>query len=203
MTTADRLSRYTSVPGVTAPDPQGRVLPGTEFRPLPDVTGPLRHTVGQGDRIDRLAAGYYGRPLIWWTICDANPDFLSPFELLGNDPVVTTQLPLAPNPLGAGRVPPWPELVDALHALPGVESVLVRDDVALDPQRRDGTGGRTVTVWVPRPLRAAVVRHNELTTPAELLAGTARGLGWLVGPPVRLDRLGREIVVPPVGVGRR
>lgn len=41
----------------------------------------LRHRVAPGDRLDLLAARYYGDPLAYWRIVDANPA-LTPDELL-------------------------------------------------------------------------------------------------------------------------
>jgi nucleoid-associated protein YgaU len=30
------------------------------------------HVVKQGDRLDLIAARYYGDPLLYWVVCDAN-----------------------------------------------------------------------------------------------------------------------------------
>jgi nucleoid-associated protein YgaU len=35
------------------------------------------HQVASSDRIDLLAEHYYGDPLLWWNIADANPEILS------------------------------------------------------------------------------------------------------------------------------
>jgi hypothetical protein len=190
---ADPRSRYRAVPEVLAPDPQGRVLPGKDFRRLPDTTGTYRHVVREGDRIDQLASTYYNLPLIWWNVCDANPDFLSPFDLLAADPVVTTLLPV----LSTAPAVPWAALVTPLRRLPGVESVLVQDDVVLDPVRRAGTGGRMVTVYLERPSRSLLVTHNQVSIPVEQLVEQTQALGWPTGPVARVTQVGREIVVPP------
>lgn len=34
------------------------------------------HTVGLGQRIDTIAAKYYGNDQLWWSIADANPEQL-------------------------------------------------------------------------------------------------------------------------------
>lgn len=34
------------------------------------------HRVAQGDRVDTLAARYYGDERLWWHIADANPETL-------------------------------------------------------------------------------------------------------------------------------
>jgi hypothetical protein len=192
-----KLSRYAVVPQLLAPDPQGRVLPGTDFRALPAVTGTFKHVVRQGDRLDQLSSTYYSRPLIWWNICDANPATLSPLALVGAEPVLTTVLPFAAAP----AVPGWAELVAALSALPGVLSVDVHDDVELDPAERPGMHGGTVTVHLERAVRSVSVTHNVLVTPPAQLGRAARDLGWTPGAVHQLSRVGHEIVVPPTRAG--
>lgn len=87
-----KTSRYWAVPDITVPDSQGRVLPAKDIRLLPTVTGTFQHLVSQGDRLDQLAYTYYGQPLDWWHISDANPAILSPLALLGDGPVTTIRL---------------------------------------------------------------------------------------------------------------
>ncbi len=89
-----KISRYYKVPDVAVPDAQGRVLASKDLRLLPEVTGTFRHRVQAGDRLDHLAHKYYSQPLQWWHICDANPEFLSPLALLGEEAIVTARFPL-------------------------------------------------------------------------------------------------------------
>ncbi len=43
------------------------------FLPLPDTQAVIaEHVVGQGERLDHLAARYLGDPELFWRICDAN-----------------------------------------------------------------------------------------------------------------------------------
>src|SRR5205814_1442147 len=112
-----KTSRYWAVPDITVPDSRGRVLPAKDIRLLPAVTGIFAHLVSQGDRLDRLASAYYGQPLDWWHISDANPGILSPLALLGDEPVTTIRLPVTV----ASGIPPWADLLRELRALPGVE----------------------------------------------------------------------------------
>lgn len=180
-----RGSRYRDVPGTTAADGGAAAL-----RPLPAVTGSVRHVVTAGERLDQLATAYYGQPLLWWRICDANPAFLSPLALVGADPEVTTLVPLRPT-----QPPPWQRLVADVSALPGVRAVEVVDDVVLVPQRRDVGGGGTVTLAVESPVQALKVTHNraEVTVNAVVAAVVAL---VPVGPVEELTRVGEEIVVP-------
>ena len=48
----------------------------------------MRHTVNGGDRLDLLAYKYYGDTTKWWQICDANPDWHFPLDLLDLTPLV-------------------------------------------------------------------------------------------------------------------
>jgi nucleoid-associated protein YgaU len=51
-------------------------------RIIPAAPGALEYTVAEGERLDALAARFYGEPTRYWLILDANPDTLNPFELL-------------------------------------------------------------------------------------------------------------------------
>lgn len=75
-------SRYATSDVVTPPTADGtspRVLAPRVAGPAP---GAFTHTVAEGDRLDTLAARFYGEPTRYWVILDANPEPLNPFELL-------------------------------------------------------------------------------------------------------------------------
>lgn len=192
----DRASRYRSVPDVVVPDATGRVLAAKDFRPLPDVTGDFRHTVLAGDRLDRLATTYYGQPLRYWRICDANPGFLSPLAMLDREPVVTTRFPVTPQ---AGT-PQWAALLAALAATVGVEGVSVVEESSLVEVTREIDGQR-VTVQVDRFDRAVLVIHNRVNVDQPALRDVITAAGFTAGPPVEVGQVGRQIVVPPAGNG--
>lgn len=46
-------------------------------RPIRTKDGLIEHTVKSGERLDQIAAYYYGDPSGWWRILDANPDIRS------------------------------------------------------------------------------------------------------------------------------
>jgi len=191
-------SRYRTVPGVAAPDPQGRVLVGTDVRPLPAVTATFRHVVGQTDRLDEVATRYYQRPLLWWQICDANPDVLSPLDLLAAGPVHVTAIPLT-LPDGAAGPPPWSALIQALLAVTGVSGVRVLDEVSLVSTPRT-VAGRQVAILLEQPVRAVEVTHSAATAPAADLLPAVRSAGFTPGRPDELDQAGQEILIPPLTV---
>jgi hypothetical protein len=190
-----KISRYRKVPNVTAPDAQGRLLAAKDLRLLPDVSGDFRHTVDAGDRLDQLAYKYYSQPLQWWNICDANPEFLSPLELLGKVAVVTTRFPVT-----VSTAPPWAALFRAVQAMPGVEDVQISEDIQLVPQQIT-VGGQTITVFTESFSQAVLVTHNRLNVTAATLAAGIEAAGFTVTPFTDLDQLGREITIPPKPVG--
>ncbi|MFD4631505.1 hypothetical protein ACFVYR_25750 [Streptomyces sp. NPDC058284] len=186
-----KLSRYRTVPDVVSPDARGRILAAKGVRPLPGTPGALEHTVDSGDRLDQLAASYYGQPLHYWHICDANPLFLSPLELLGQEPVTSTHFPLTT----AAKDPPWAALIAALSAVNGVRDVTVAEDVELVPQTQT-VSGQQVTVIVERFTRAVVVTYHRIDVQAQDLTALIAARGFDVGPPVDRGRLGQPIAIP-------
>lgn len=113
-----RISRYRGLPDVVVPDARGRAVESKSLRLLPDAEGALLHTVEEGDRLDHLAHRYFGQPRSWWHIVDANPEFLSPQALLGNEPETVVEIPVE----WKGATPPWSGLLRALRGTPGVEA---------------------------------------------------------------------------------
>lgn len=176
-------SRYQSVPDIAVPDARGRVVAAKGTRPLPVVTGTFTHTVSAGDRLDQLADTYYGQPLLYWHICDANPQFLSPLALVGAEPVVTARFPI----LGPPTPPPLAVLLQALAGTVGVEEVTVAEDVA-PPTRPDGPEQVTQSV---------LVTYNRVHLGATDLLDAIELAGFTPGPVAEISQLGHQIVIPP------
>jgi hypothetical protein len=88
-------SRYATVPTSSPVDAKGETLLGTNVRFTPLSVGTFQHTVLQRDRLDLLAVKYYGDPTKWWQVCDANPKFLLPTDLLDRSPIAEEVLILA------------------------------------------------------------------------------------------------------------
>lgn len=102
-----RNSRYFGLPTRSLGAPDGRVVTylSRRFVPPPERFSPLReHRVGQGDRLDNLAARYFGDPEQYWRLCDANnamrPDEL--IETLGRRLLITLPEGIPP---GSGGTP--------------------------------------------------------------------------------------------------
>jgi hypothetical protein len=178
-----RDSRYRQVPEVSRLDPSGRTLLVTDLRLRTPTEGTFQHTVDANDRLDQLAQRYYRKPRKWWRICDANPEFLSPLALLGQDVITAARLEL----VSSSASPQWWKLLAALRAQPGVE------DVRFALERRI-LGGAAAEAGV------VVVAFNRLNTTAEALAEAARAVGFPTGAAQSVRRLGKPITIPPEGI---
>jgi hypothetical protein len=167
-----KQSRYRQVPDIAVPDARGRVLAAKDIRALPDVTGTFRHRVDSGDRLDQLSYSYYGNPLQYWHICDANPQFLSPLALLDQDPVTTTRFPVTTE----AADPPWAAVLSALSATIGVEQATVEQAAG--------------------SIEALRVTYNRLTVDADALSAVIGAAGFTVGQHANIGQLGQQIVIP-------
>ena len=45
----------------------------------------IKHTWIEGDRLDNLSARYYGKPIFWWFILDANTKYMEEEEIQNGD----------------------------------------------------------------------------------------------------------------------
>ena len=52
------------------------------LRRIPSRPGALEHVVMDGERLDHLAARFYGDATRYWVLLDGNPDELNPLEQL-------------------------------------------------------------------------------------------------------------------------
>jgi hypothetical protein len=76
-------SRYYALPTATLQTTDGRTIVYLSRRlvPGPDRFQPLEeHRVSEGERLDHLAARYFGDPEQFWRFCDAN-GVINPEEL--------------------------------------------------------------------------------------------------------------------------
>ncbi len=112
-----RTSRYRKLPDDVTVDVKGRRLRSKSLRPTPRLAGKLIHTLEQGERLDHLAFKYYRRSRDWWRICDAAPEILSPWDLVGAGPRVAVRFEV----VRLGREPRWSQLLTRLRRAPGVE----------------------------------------------------------------------------------
>lgn len=195
-----KISRYYKVPDVAVPDAQGRVFASKDLRLLPAVTGTFQHVVKAGDRLDHLSHKYYSQPLQWWHICDANPEFLSPLALLGDEVIVRTRFPVMVTSDGT---PPWEALFRELYDLLGVEDVQVIEAVEIVSEEKK-IGDHTVPVFEDRYSWEVRVVYNRLNVTPETLIKRIEeieGGRFKVTAPAEIAQLGQEIVIPPKVIG--
>jgi hypothetical protein len=67
-----RGSRYENVAQEVYAAPDGRRLPYVLLRAIVDAPVQQEHAVAQRERLDHIAARYFGDPEQFWRICDAN-----------------------------------------------------------------------------------------------------------------------------------
>lgn len=75
-------SRYRRVADAAFTDGRGRVATLKSTREAAATELALIYQVREGDRLDLLAHKFFHDPRKWWLIADANPDALTPEELL-------------------------------------------------------------------------------------------------------------------------
>ncbi|MCX5001189.1 hypothetical protein OHB05_00910 [Streptomyces sp. NBC_00638] len=191
-----KQSRYHQVPDAAVSGQDGRTVVAKDLRVLPEVTGTFTHVLGDGDRLDLLASLYYGQPLHYWRICDANPAFLSPLALIGQEALVDTSYQVtAPDDAL------WARALAALSATTGVEDVTVRLDITLGHavQRLDG---EDVTVVTEHLTPVVTVTHNRATVDSGAIADAIEGAGFTVESWSVSGPAGRRIVVPVAAGGQ-
>lgn len=198
-----KTSRYKKLPGVITIDAGGRSLESKGIRLLVEAPGTFLHTVEENDRLDHLAYKYYKQSSKWWRICDANPGFMSPLELLGKEPVVISYFPVS---YAWEDKPPWHEVIKRISQTPGVldvifeeNSQLVKETVAL--------GEDQVEVNTEKFKRVLIVTHNHLNVTVEDLINVIENEDeqgnkqFQVVEPGSIARVGKQIIIPPNVVG--
>lgn len=114
-------SRYYKLESSAELDARGQVFEAKILRLLPDTPGQFQHIVEGSDRLDTLAYKYYQDPLQWWRLCDANPEFYFPTDLIGKSPQRTKRFSLQWD---QNHIP-WSSLAETLTRQPGVEKVQI------------------------------------------------------------------------------
>jgi len=193
-----RSSRYSRLPDtVDESRADGRTVTAKSLRPLPDTPATFQHTIAEGDRLDNLANRYYQQPQKWWRICDANPEILSPLDLLGRGALRTVRIPLDVAAAGESA---RADLAAGLGAEPGVERFWFEEVAEVVTRVVPGDDG-PLTVGDERRRLAVVVSYNRLVVVAARLVELASAAGLSPRQPEALGRVGKRIAVPPDVVG--
>jgi hypothetical protein len=167
-----RTSRYYGLDSLVDRDPRdpARTVVVDAARVASEPVGTFQHVLAAGDRLDQLAFRYFREPRKWWLICDANPEFLSPLDLLGRGPTATLRLTLK----GAG----WPTLTAALDSILGVESFRL----LLAPDADEGTVELT---------------YNRFVLDEKKLDDAIEATGLTMKRREPIGRVGKPVTVPP------
>lgn len=116
-----RNSRYRKLADMSSLKPGGEWISCKELRVIPPTEGQFRHTVSDNDRLDLLAYKYYGDPTKWWHICDANPEFSYPTDLIDGKPIISETYTLRPADFRSR----FEQLVKDLEDLTGVIEIII------------------------------------------------------------------------------
>ena len=163
-------SRYKDLPEISTTDAEGQTAGSKTLRWIPDTLGTFSHTVNQTDRLDLLAYKYYGEPRKWWLICDANPDFALPTDLLDRNPIAQEIVNLEP-PEGDNK---WPILIRALKELSGMREV--QADIFQSTLE---------------------VTYNQKELDREDITNVITSQGFTVKTISKKERIGQKITIPP------
>jgi hypothetical protein len=188
-------SRYRRSTVLTDTNSAGLPIEVAELRLPPPTEGSFAHVIQEGDRIDNLANKYYREPRKWWRIADANPEFATPGQLLGQAPLRTERIAL--DHPGAGPAP-WAQTLAAAAALVGVARLSREQSYRLSVEPHTVAGER-VEVVTEQIDEALLVTYNDLVLELATLIGVFTAAGFTVAGREQLSRVGQPIVIPPDG----
>ncbi len=190
-----KISRYRKLDDIVAKDHNGRELEFKSIRIIDNVEGMIEHTIEDSDRLDHLGYKYYKQSRHWWRICDANPDYQSPFELLGKTPLQICRIALH----GSEEVHPYPwnDLKSTIMAIAGVEDVLPEENISQIEAIRS-VGSQNVLVKAEKYQRTVVIYYNSHITSHTEIAEHLSASGYVIDEPAITGRTGKTLVIPRV-----
>ncbi len=190
-----KTSRYQKLPDDVTADVRGRRLRSKSLRLAPPADARFAHLLEEGERLDHLAYKYYQQPRDWWRICDANPELLSPWELIGAEPWTTVEIEVTHS----GSRPPWAPLLAALRRSPGVTGARYGNAEWPFPHVEKASGADETTTEADEATRhwLLVLDFNRLTTTLDELATVIESKGFTATAPRQVGRVGRPLSIPP------
>lgn len=190
-------SRYKKEPFEVTLDVKGRRFKSVRLRVNPDIAGTFLHMVEEGDRLDHLAYKYYRASKKWWQIADANPDFLSPRDLLGKGVMRSVRIPLTYD--DEETAPPWGDLAGLLKTLLGIDDFRFEETVHLTEDNPE-IEGEIISVAEESYERAVVIIYNSQNVVEDNLVSVVEDAGFTAGQAQNIGRIGKRIVIPPDGI---
>ncbi len=174
-----KISRYKKLDNIVTSGIRGLSIESKSLRPTPETGGDFEHTLLETDRLDHLARKYYKQPRKWWRICDADPEFMSPLALVGDDPVSTACLTVSFP--GGPENPPLYKLRKKLSETLGVKDVVFEAN--------------------PDNSTEVTVIYNRMNVKMTDLKNGAEAEGFTVDAAADVGRTGKKIVIPPRAAG--
>ncbi len=187
-------SRYRKEPSEVTLDVKGRRFKSVCLRLNPDASGRFLHTIEEGDRLDHLAYKYYRAPKKWWQIVDANPEFLSPIDLLDKGVMHTVRIPLTYD--DGDTAPPWSDLSGQLSSLTGIDDFRFEEAVQLAEESQE-VAGEIISVAEESYERAALIIYNSLNVDVNDLLSAVENAGFTAGQAQSIGRIGKQVVIQP------
>lgn len=193
-----KRSRYRKLKDITTTDAKDRLLKSKSLRFLPDVSGTFYHTIAEGDRLDHLSFKYFKEPTKWWRICDANPQFFSPFALLGSEEIVTGRFPLTFKQDATQQ--DWAGLIRRISKELGVEDVKLEENITYI-EKVQNINGENKKRFDEHREYALIITYNRmnLNVDKEYLESILEG--FEVDNHIVYSRVGKKIIIPPKSVG--
>jgi len=189
-------SRYYSLEDIVVNNKNNRQINSKSIRQISYVSGSFQHLVDDNDRLDLLASKYYSQPIKWWRICDANPEFKSPLDLLGKSCVKTYRFNVMDSSIPSPF--PWLELTNILDQQIGIEQYISYDKLVDFAEEVIDLLGTEVTVNREVYERYIDVRINSQLLTSESISSLFSATSIEFSPPELLGRVGKQITIPPV-----
>ncbi len=191
-----KSSRYAKLKDTTVSDAQGRTLQAKAVRVLPEAGASFPYTVTEADRLDHLGYRAFRKSGLWWRICDANPGFMQPQELIGKASLKQCVMRLS---LEDDRVlPDWNVFLSTVRGMNGVEDAAIEETV----DTRGHTevhGGEPRIIFREHFSCMLFITFNAMNTDAVDLYGqieAVAGSGVNVTVPEMFSRTGKDIAIP-------
>lgn len=191
-----RNSRYYALDNIVVNNTNNRQVISKKIRRFSELKGSFQHVVDEGDRLDLLASKYYGQPTKWWRICDANPQFDSPLDLLGKSVLQTVRYRVSDSLIAAPF--PWLDLKVLLQPLNGIKKLLCVDRVTGITQQTVTVGPDEVEIDVEVYERYLELVVNTALLPVQTITNTLNTYTIEFNSPEYVGRIGSNITIPPL-----
>ena len=188
-------SRYYALDDIVINNDNNRQIKAKTIRLIDKVEGVFEHLIDENDRLDLLAKKYYDQPIKWWRICDANPEFKSPLDLLGQGVLHTYRFYLLDEAIPAPFS--WLELTNPLADVVGIENLKTVDKVVALQQETTEILGEEVLIDREVYERYLDITINSSLITIEMIVDILADSSTALSAPELRSRIGKKIIIPP------